>query len=48
MLEDIYKITNNPGFNTFFEILHIFLEIPSISNSRYEKPNISKFLIQNT
>ena len=31
-----------------FEILGISLEIPSISNSRCEKPSISKFLIRNT
>ena len=42
------KSTKNPGFHTFFEILGISLEIPSISNSRCEKPSISKFLIRNT
>ena len=42
------KSTKNPRFRTFFEILVISLEIPSISNSRCEKPNISKFLIRNT
>ena len=31
-----------------FEILGILLEISSISNSRYEKPSISKCLIRNT
>ena len=35
------------GYHTFFEILDISLEIPSISNSRCKKPSISKFLIQN-
>ena len=42
------KSTKNPGSHTYFEILGISLEIPSISNSRFEKPNILKFLIQNT
>ena len=37
------KSTKNPGFHTFFEILGISLEIPSISNSRCKKPSISKF-----
>ena len=39
--------TKNPGFHTFFEILGISLEIPT-SNSRREKPSISKFLLRNT
>ena len=39
--------TKIPGYHTFFEILDISLEIPSISNSRCKKPSISKFLIQN-
>ena len=41
------KSTKNPGFNNFFEILGISLEISSISDSRCEKPSISKFLIRN-
>ena len=39
------KSTKKPGFHTFFEVLGISLEIPSISNSKCEKPSISKFLI---
>ena len=49
---EIQESTKNPlktrDFTPFFEILGILLEIPSISNSRCEKPSISKFLIQNT
>ena len=41
------KSTKNPKFHTFFEILGILLNIPSISKSRYEKPNVSEFLILN-
>ena len=37
----------NPWFHTFFKILDISLEIPSISHSICEKPSISKFLIRN-
>ena len=40
--------TKHPRFHTIFEILNISLEIPSISNTRCEKPSISKFLIRNT
>ena len=42
------KFTKNAGFRTYFEILGISLEIPSISNSRCEKHSISKFLIRNS
>ena len=48
MLEDIQQCTGDPEFHTFFKTLGISLELPSISNSRCEKPIISKFLIQNT
>ena len=45
MLGNIHRAHKNPGFHTFFEILGVSLEIPSISNSWCEKPSISKFLI---
>ena len=41
------KSTKIPGIYTFFEIIGILLEIPSISNSRCKKPGISNFLIRN-
>ena len=41
------KSTENLGFDIFFEMLGIPLEIPSISNSRCKKPSISKFLVRN-
>ena len=46
--EHSYNPQKPRDFAPFFEILPISFEIPNISNSRCEKPTISKFLIRNT
>ena len=46
MEADARGFTLKPGIShLLFEILGISLELPSVSNSRYENPNILKFLI---
>ena len=46
MLGIYTDFTKNPEFYTFLEILGISLEISTISNSRCEKPSISKFRLK--